>query len=382
MKIGLIGAGRLGICLALLIEQAGYEVLVSDIRSDYVSDLNRKRINSTEPDVEWLLRQTQKFEATTNNQRVIDECDIIICLVATPSLADGSYDVSSVWEVVEDFKNSKAKLSGKTFVVGCTTNPGDCAKFQEHLDYFGMNVVYNPEFIAQGSIIRDLQNADMVLIGGADDNVFDILKEIYAKIQTCPPNYGRMSTTSAEIVKIAINCYMTTKISFANMIGEVLVLSGLEDEIDSVLTSIASDSRIGSKYLKYGFGFGGPCLPRDNRAFGKYAEKLGLKYNLGTTTDEFNNEHAKFLKNYFLGKNTENLPFHFEYISYKRGTDILTESQQYKLCTDLLDAGSEVYVSDNPHIIKQVEDLLTDKYGGKIHFGEPPETINTFAIKL
>ena len=69
MKIGLIGAGRLGICLALLIEQAGYEVLVSDIRSDYVSDLNRKRINTTEPDVEWLLRQTTKFEATTNNQR-------------------------------------------------------------------------------------------------------------------------------------------------------------------------------------------------------------------------------------------------------------------------------------------------------------------------
>jgi UDP-glucose 6-dehydrogenase len=191
-----------------------------------------------------------------------------------------------------------------------------------------------------------------------------------------------MSPTAAEIVKIAINCYMTTKISFANMIGEILILSGLENEIESVLSSIASDSRIGSKYLKFGFGFGGPCLPRDNRAFGKYAEKLGLKYNLGTTTDDFNNEHAKFLKNYFINKNIDKLPFHFEYISYKKGTDILTESQQYKLCLDLLDSGYDVYVSDNTHIIQQVSRLLKTKYGDKIHFGKPLQTIRTFAVKL
>jgi nucleotide sugar dehydrogenase len=380
MKIGLIGAGRLGICLALLMEGAGYDVLVSDIREDYVNDLNRRVISTTEPFVEERLSKAVNFEATTDNKRVIKECDIIFTLVATPSLDDGSYNVNAVYEVIRDIQTA-GDVSGKTFVVGCTTNPGDCARFQDLLTSYGVSVVYNPEFIAQGSIIRDLENADMVLIGGYGKHIEDLIG-IYYGIQVTKPSISLMSTTSAEIVKIAINCYMTTKISFANMIGEVLVLSGLEDEIDSVLTSIASDSRIGSKYLKYGFGFGGPCLPRDNRAFGKYAEKLGLKYNLGTTTDDFNNEHAKFLKNYFLNKNTENLPFHFEYISYKRGTDILTESQQYKLCTDLLDAGSEVYVSDNPHIIKQVEVLLTDKYGDRIHFGEPPENISTFAIKL
>ena len=88
MKIGLIGAGRLGICLALLIERAGYEVLVSDIRPDYVDALNKKKIVTEEPDVQWLLKQTERFEATWDNQRVIDECDFIICLVATPSLND------------------------------------------------------------------------------------------------------------------------------------------------------------------------------------------------------------------------------------------------------------------------------------------------------
>ena len=119
MKIGLIGAGRLGICLALLIERAGYDVLVSDVREDYVSNLNKKKIDTNEPGVRWYLKQTKRFEATTDNQRVINECDIIICLVATPSLDDGSYDISSVWKVVEDFKSSSAKLSGKTFIVGC-----------------------------------------------------------------------------------------------------------------------------------------------------------------------------------------------------------------------------------------------------------------------
>ena len=163
----------------------------------------------------------------------------------------------------------------------------------------------------------------------------------------------------AEIVKIAINCYMTTKISFANMIGQVLILSGLENEIETVLASIASDSRIGSKYLRFGFGFGGPCLPRDNRAFSKYAEKLGLTYNLGETTDNFNYEHVKFLRNYFIDRNKEGLPFYFSYISYKKGTDILTESQQYILCQDLLDQGYTVYVDDVDSIIKQVEKNLT-----------------------
>ena len=93
MKIGVIGAGRLGICFALLCERAGYDVLVSDIREDYVNDLNQKKITTNEPEVEDLLRVSKRFRATTNNREVIDECDLIYTLVATPSNDDGSYDV-------------------------------------------------------------------------------------------------------------------------------------------------------------------------------------------------------------------------------------------------------------------------------------------------
>ena len=174
MKIGLIGAGRLGICLALLIEQAGYTVVASDIREDYVKGLNEKRIDTSEPDVQQLLSNSKNIIFTSNNWDVIEECDIIFTLVATPSLEDGSYDVSAVDKVVEDFTNSPSKLKGKSLVVGCTTNPGDCDRFQKELDYFGVDVYYNPEWIAQGSIIRDLEKPDMVLIGGNGYHAGDI----------------------------------------------------------------------------------------------------------------------------------------------------------------------------------------------------------------
>ena len=137
MKIGVIGAGRLGICLALLMAEAGYEVLASDVREDYVHSLRNKAIRTTEPAVQELLERSDNIDFTTDNERVIKECEIIFTLVATPSLEDGSYDVSAVDDVVSDFQkygwNNMDSLIGKSLVVGCTTNPGDCDVFQDKL---------------------------------------------------------------------------------------------------------------------------------------------------------------------------------------------------------------------------------------------------------
>ena len=374
MKIGVIGAGRLGICFALLCEQAGYDVLVSDVREDYVKNLRNKFISTNEPEVSKLLSTSPRLSATNSNSKVIRDCDIIYTLVATPSKRDGSYDVSAVWDVVQDIKKVK-KVQGKAFVVGCTTNPGDCKEFQNELDKSGVDVFYNPEFIAQGTIINDLRTADMVLIGGKRNESYDQLCEIYNRIQETSPKISIMSTTAAELVKLAVNCFLTTKISYANMVGQVMALSGMEDEIPTVLGAIGDDSRIGRKYLNFGFGFGGPCLPRDNRAFASYAKKLGLDYNLGDTTDNFNNEHATFIKDYFVYRNPQNLPFYFDYVSYKKGTDILTESQQYRLCVDLLDDGYEVYINDNDAIMDMISDDLSDKYPDTVKFGEPDDDV-------
>jgi len=364
MKIGLLGTGRLGICFALLLEQAGYEVVASDLREDYIKDLRQGIIKTNEPEVQYLLSKSKNITFKVGNKEVIEECDIIYTLVATPSLPDGSYDVSCVRQVIKDVK-SCSNVSGKSLVVGCTTNPGDCEDFQNHLKSYGVDVYYNPEFIAQGSIIKDLRNADMVLIGGGGNHLEGI-QEIYDRIQYLKPEVYTMSTTAAELVKLAVNCFLTTKISYANMVGEVMALSGKEDEIDTVLSAIGSDSRVGKKFLNFGYGYGGPCLPRDNRSFAAYAKKLGLEYNLGTTTDNFNEEHLNFLVDWIVKKNVNDLPFAFPTIAYKNGTDILTESQQYRLCCVLLDLHYRVYV---------VDDIVKDQSDSRITWGEPTEEV-------
>ena len=369
MKIGLIGAGRLGLCLALLMEKAGYSVIASDIRQDYITGLQNKNIITTEPQVSKYLAESSNIEFTTDNIEVIEKSDIIFTLVLTPSLEDGSYDVSNVDDVVSDILKYgwDKNLSSKSLVIGCTTNPGDCDLFQDRLRETGINVFYNPEFIAQGSIIRDLQNADTVLLGG-DGKHKGNLVNIYKKIQYGykEPSIHFMSTKAAEIVKIAINTFLTTKISYANMLGQVLCNSGLQDETDNVLRAIGSDTRIGNKYLNFGFGFGGPCFPRDNRAFASYAKQVGVQHNFGSTTDNFNQGHLIFLKHYFINQNKDRLPFCFHSIAYKPGTDIITESQQYQLCLEFLDLGYKVYVLD---------DLLKGKCDDRIIFEEPKEFV-------
>ena len=369
MKIGVIGAGRLGICFALLLEEAGYDVLVSDVRPGYVKSLQENKISTNEPLVADLLKDAKNLKATTSNQEVIEECDIIYTFVSTPSTAKGDYDVSAVWEVVRDIKHVAAtsgKVKDKAFVVGCTTNPGDCIKFQDEL--IDVDVFYNPEFIAQGSIINDLRHADMVLIGGHGYHA-DHITRIYDDIQVNTPKINVMSTGAAELVKLAVNCYLTTKISFANMVGEVMALNGMGDEIKNVLSAIGADSRVGSKYLGYGYGFGGPCLPRDNRAWAYAAKKVGLEHNLGFTTDEFNKEHAKFLADYFHKKNKKKLPFLFaDGITYKKGTDIIEESQQMLLCKDLMKKGHKVVIFDLPEVAEMVYTDWMYTWPGKFQF--------------
>ena len=375
MKIGLIGAGRLGICLALLIEQEGYHVIASDVREDYVNDLQNKKINSTEPQVQELLEHSINLEFTTDNRKVIRESDVIFTLVQTPSLEDGSYDVSAVWKVVEDIKQEMSSIANypKSFVVGCTTNPGDCDKFKDALPE-SVDVYYNPEFIAQGSIVDDLRHADMVLLGGEGQHS-GALEMIYYQIQNGfkVANVNTMSAKAAELTKIAVNCYLTTKITYANQVGQVMIRDGMEDEVKIVLKAIGGDSRIGTKYLNYGFGFGGPCFPRDNRAFAAYASKAGVETPLGATTDKFNDEHTKFLKEYYVNKNKDNRAYVFHYLTYKDGVDILTESRPYDLALSLLDSGYEVYCLDS---------TAKDRIDSRIKFSDFPRMDQVFYVNL
>ena len=378
--IGVIGAGRLGICFALLADRAGYKVIVSDVRNDYIKNLQEKKINTNEPYVPELLKQSA-IKATTSNEEVIKESDIIYTFVATPSTPNGDYDVSAVQKVVDDILDTPLVFTDrKTFVVGCTTNPGDCDKFAEQLP--GMKVYYNPEFIAQGAIVKGLLKADMVLVGGEYDK--DIV-DLYYRIQgpEMEPNINFMSLTAAELTKIALNCYLTLKISYANQVGEVMTKFGLGDEIDNVLGAIGADSRVGSKFLGYGFGFGGPCLPRDNRAFAHAAERVGLENNIGLTVDAFNNEHATFLADTLCNKHKDKkVPFYMDCITYKKGTDIIEESQQYRLFKELLSRGYKVVALELPEVVERVYDDLVYTWPGQFKFIYAEEHIPNDCYKV
>ena len=247
---------------------------------------------------------------------------------------------------------------------------------------FSIQVAYNPEFIAQGEIVKGLEESDIVLIGTEYQELSNELIQIYNKIQTTPVNAHVMSPKAAEITKIGINCFLTTKISYANMMGDILTKSELGNEVNSVLNAIGGDTRVGKKYMKYGFGFGGPCLPRDNRALGYYAKNLGMELNLPLTVDDFNTEHALFLKNHYisLNPNKEN-PFVMNYITYKRGTDILEESQQFKLCIDLLEEGYSVNVIEIDEVVKTLQSL-SESYNGRLKFYKKDTTPEGYVINL
>jgi nucleotide sugar dehydrogenase len=240
-----------------------------------------------------------------------------------------------------------------------------------------MDVCYNPEFIAQGDIVNGLKYADMVLIGTSSMEEVERVKDVYKTLMGDEnPNFNVMSNTAAEITKIAVNCYLTTKISFANMIGEICHNTGIGNEVSTVLSAIGDDSRVGKKYLNYGFGFGGPCLPRDNRALGVHAEKVGLEINLPLEVDKFNIEHHKYLVNQYVANYPDrNTTFVFDSVTYKKGVNILEESQQLNLLLSLLGEGYNCVVIEEDEIIKTLEEPLSRAYGERIKF-QPLGTIS------
>ena len=371
-SIGVIGIGKLGLSFALLAEKYGYMVIGSDNRVDHIISLLDKSYTTTEPHIIDYLQKAVNFTPTLSTETVIQNCDILFCFVPTPSLSDGSYDHTAIDIVVDqiiDFHVKGTDLSDKILVIGCTTMPRYTETIAERLEITGMKVAYNPEFIAQGDIINGLRNADMVLMGVTEDSTYHALQGIYRTIMHKEPVISRMSPTAAEITKISINCFLAMKIAYANMIGEIAINSGLELSIGTILTAIGSDSRIGHKYLQYGFGFGGPCIPRDGKALSVYMEDCSIKARLPVAADNANEAHAKFLLQYYMERNPDkSKPFQFTQLTYKKGVDMLVESQQYRLCTDLLENGYSVVVDES----KSVTDYLLEdmnKYSDRIQLG-------------
>ena len=366
-NISIVGIGRLGICTALILEKAGYDVIGVDVFQSYVDSINSKTLKTSEPLVEEYLKNSQNLKATMFLDEAINHSDIIYILVATPTgSGDKSYDHSHLSKVLHDL--NKRKLKNKHIIIGCTVLPGYINNVARSIicDCENTTINYNPEFIAQGSIIKNFESPDIVLIGEETNESGNVIENIYKNIysgldQSRQPKYCRMSAESAEITKLSINCFITTKIAFANTIKDIADKTPNANAKD-ILSAVGGDLRIGSKCLIPGYGFGGPCFPRDNRALGNYAKSIGIEPIIPNATDASNKFHAENMANDM--SNVEVLVF--EDVTYKDNcpVPIIEESQKLEVAKLLAKRGRKVIIKDRKEII----DAVKLEYGNMFHY--------------
>ena len=207
----------------------------------------------------------------------------------------------------------------------------------------------------------------------------DELERVLKKVCKNDPPFYRMDLLSAEISKLALNCFLTVKISYANSIGDLALKAGADPS--KILEAVGGDSRIGPKNLKYGFGYGGPCFPRDNNALLHYADIIGASTPLNKAADDINKKHYNFIFEDFVSKNEKNVTIIFdgignmknldgdkvkvfEGVAYKPGTSILDESQQLKFAVDLAKNNFHVIIND----IDEVTSQLKAEYSDLFHY--------------
>lgn len=357
-NLSIIGIGKLGLCFALTLEKAGYNVLGVDIQQDYVDSINNKTLKSSEQNVELYLANSKNFHATTLINAALEHSNIIFVIVATPSLQNGRYDHSQVDILVDKLIQHGKQKENKHLVICCTTMPEYCDSIQEKLKDYNYTVSYNPEFIAQGTILKNQESPDMVLIGEGTVEAGDILQEIYTKHTSNNPSIHRMTRTEAELCKISLNCFLTTKIAYANMIGDIALRAGCRPEV--ILSAIGSDTRIGNKYINYGYGFGGPCFPRDNRVLAIYANDKNIDAKISVASDQSNKLHLQYQVEQFVKDNPDkSKPIYLEYVTYKKESVLLTESQQLQFALQLKNLGYNVIVLDErSEVVEQINKLF------------------------
>lgn len=354
MNITVVGIGKLGLGFSLVLEKGGFNVLGVDINQHYVDSLNNKTFKTKEPEYEEYLKNSSKFRATTNLQEGLDFSDIIFVIIQTPnSGGDKFYDhtfVSNLLVKINDFKPSN-----KDIIIGCTVMPNYIDTIGKGLleDCQNCHLSYNPEFVAQGDIIRGFSKPDIILLGTENDKLVDKIKEIYTKTTISEPKFCILKPLDAEVVKISLNGYITTKLSFANMISDVCDNIGADK--NKVLDSIGSDSRIGNKYFRPGYSFGGPCFPRDTVALRMFVEQNNINAKLLRATTEYNQEHLLFHANQLLSQNKEE--YLIEDICYKEGSKvpIIEESAKLKIAKILVEKGKKVVIKDEKQLITEVK---------------------------
>lgn len=355
LRCSVFGLGKLGAPLAAALASRGHSVIGVDVNPELVGALNAGRAPSQETDLQYLVATGRKLlRATTDAVDAIQSSDVTFVVVPTPSDSDGSFSIHFARDAFERIGQALAgKDSYHLVVLTSTVLPGatrhgllpllESASAKRCGVDFGL--CYNPEFVALGSVIHDILNPDFVLIGEFDRRSGSLLEECYGAITMNGAPCARMSIENAELTKIAVNSFITLKISFANTLAGICerIPGG---DVDVVTEALGRDTRIGGKYLKGALPYGGPCFPRDNAALSFFSRTVGAHATLAETTHQTNEAWAEQLARRISSLLVPNMTVAVLGLAYKANSYVVEESAGLGLARAIAGTGSRVIAHD------------------------------------
>jgi UDPglucose 6-dehydrogenase len=366
MSISVFGLGKLGAVMAGAFASKGFRVTGVDINQGAVQAINEGRAPVLEPGLPEIIRSHRNnLKATLSAEEAIRESEISFVIVPTPSDHDGSFSLQYAKHAFRGIGQAlRTKQGYHTVVMTSTVLPGatrygllpilekESGKTCGH--DFGL--CYNPEFIALGSVLRDFLNPDFYLLGQFDKKSGDMLEAVHSQVSENRAPVKRMSLENAELAKIAVNSFVTMKISFANLMAELCEkLPG--GDVDVVSDALGMDGRIGRKYLTGGLGFGGPCFPRDNVALEFMGRMLGLDARLLRANHEYNRELAPRISEKILTLLPAGSTVAVLGLAYKPHTPVVEESPGVAICRALADGGFRV-IGHDPLAVGEASGIL------------------------
>ena len=350
-KISVIGLGKLGASMAAAFAHRGFEVIGVDVNQRSIEAINEGRAPVQETNLEEMISANkERIRATASHEDAIINSDISFVIVPTPSDERGAFSLQyAAWAFREMGKALAKKKGYHNIVLTSTVLPGSTRQAllpileKESGKKAGRDfgLCYSPEFIALGSIINDFLNPDFTLIGELDEKCGAQLEELYSRVMTNGASSARMSLENAELTKISVNTFVTTKITFANMLAEICEKLPYGD-VDVVTNALGMDTRIGRKYLTGALGYGGPCFPRDNVALSFIANEMGVDAKLAETTDTMNRGVAAKVVERLRPLIPENATVAVLGLSYKPFSHVTEESQALYIARALSKAGLRI----------------------------------------
>ncbi|MEV0390847.1 UDP-glucose/GDP-mannose dehydrogenase family protein [Nonomuraea sp. NPDC050643] len=339
-QVAVFGAGYIGLVTGACLAELGHRVVIRDINPDKIELLRSGDVPIYEPGLgDMLTRNKERLTFTMDLQETLEGTEIVYVCVDTPPSASGDADLSRLWSVVRSLEGA-AHL--KAVVVKSTVPVGTGARVRSALDAAGLaHVGYasNPEFTAEGRAVEDFLHPDRVVIGAADEATAELISELHEGVEG---PVVVMDVRSAEMVKLASNALLATKISFINEIATLCEKTGAD--VEEVARAVGLDHRLGPHFLRPGIGWGGSCFPKDSEALRQLASNTGYHLQLLSAVIEVNNLQKRRAVQKLqdeLGTLT-GMRVALLGLTFKPGTDDMREAPSTVLAARLLAEGAEV----------------------------------------